>query len=888
MTTPAIVQAAEYIREQLASVPKLTDVQFVELPSDGRTFYGGWVMPKCWNVREATLKVCDPAMTLADYRQNPFSLMMWSPPTGAVKGSPEAIEAPVVATDAFKNGERLRGKFALIGNLTQAVVPVMEWLVDCGAVGLISDTVITTKGIKEGEYLDDAIQYWNYSNPQWDRRDPAPGDANADRRLPAFGLTPRLGRELRAILQRNSDARLSAFVDSDLSDGVMPLVTARLPGVSRQEFVLTAHMDEPGASDNASGVALAMELLRCLAAESEKTGRPPNYTIRFIASVEARGLQAYLNTGQFKAAVIGGLNLDMVGYDHTAGRTHLDVFAALPSAPSLLEHLATTACELEASRDPLFKFKTRRTVVTDDCHFAGLPFNAPMCCLEQAPDKTYHSSLDVPENLSGPHLTRMCKLVFETMRVYGHAKHADFESVAEALYARALDEIQRDGARAMTIAAEARGRLLELAKMIPDGAGIPDREQVAEMRRKNELIDGYLYPKHAFEEKISAWVAALNERAKAAQSAGAVASKKPDATEPPNESDAAEAKVLIPLKLFSGYLAFEDLNSTEREELKERTGLEVGWGAASWLQWALDLSNGRRSLLEIYDTVAANRGLKLRVLVETMKFLERRGQLRFRPYLTKKDVLAALRSVGVSPGDIVMTHSSVSDFGYIEGGADGIIDCLLEAVGVNGTVCVPTHSLNWVGKPPYDPKTAPSFTGAVPKRFLRRPQAQRSLHPTHSVAAIGPHAAALLKGHDHRVAPQGREGFWGNLVDAGGKIVMLCKLGSNTLLHGGELWAGVPYPPCECHFMQDGKRVEVTVPGMPWHVHAFDLTHDDLRSRLLLYSARLGESTIYSMDAREAVETMMRIIKKDPTVAIREKCDCDYCNYLRKHLNVTV
>ena len=868
MTSPEIFKAAEHIRGSLAQIPQLEDVELAEFLSDGRTAYGGWVMPKCWNARAATLKVQaaagQDALTLADYRENPFTLMMWSPPT-----PPGGIEASVAIAEPFKDGEKLRGKFALVGDMTQTGVGILRWAAQCGAVGLISDCVITRKGIKEGEYLDKAVQYWNYTNPQWD----------GEPRLPAFGLTPARGRELRAMLARNPGAKLHAVVDAELYDGVLPLVTACLPGRRSDEFVITAHMDEPGASDNASGAALGMEIMRCLAAESNARGRKALYGVRFFASVEARGLQAYLNTRGYRRALCG-INLDMVGYDHTAGRTRLDVLCAQPSTPSILEFLLKESCEKEAAKLPPFTFAFSRTVAIDDCQFAGLPSGAPMCCVEQAPDRTYHCSLDTPENLSGPHLQRIGGIALDSARFFCEADNAAIEGLGERIFARAFADIAGGGdARAIT--ADARAIFAQLIDMIPEGPVTPNRAMVETMRRNNELRGGYLYARHALEVKAAEWSKTLVDKAAAPANSATVRAASLSPLDPADES---EARTLAPQKRFAGYLAFEDLTKAQREELLKKTGVEVGWAAPPWLQWALDLSSGKRSLLDIYSTVAPERKPKLRTLIEAIRFLERQGKVRFRKHLTKADVLASLRALGVKRGEIVMAHSSVSDFGYLEGGADAVIDALLEAVGPEGTVCVPTHSLNWIGKPPYDAKTSPSLTGAVPARFLRRPEAVRSLHPTHSVAAIGPQARALTDGHDHRVAPQAREGFWGKFVAAGGKVVMLCKLGSNTLLHGGELWAGVPYPPCECHYLQDGKRIELTVPGMPWHVHAFDLTHDDLRARGQLHEAKLGESVIYTMDAREAAETMMRIIRKDPTVAIRIGCSCEYCNYLREHM----
>ena len=54
--------------------------------------------------------------------------------------------------------------------------------------------------------------------------------------------------------------------------------------------------------------------------------------------------------------------------------------------------------------------------------------------------------------------------------------------------------------------------------------------------------------------------------------------------------------------------------------------------------------------------------------------------------VTKTDIVRGLRDVGIREGDIVGVHSSLSKFGYVEGGADAVIDALLEAVGSSGSV----------------------------------------------------------------------------------------------------------------------------------------------------------------------------------------------------------
>ena len=120
--------------------------------------------------------------------------------------------------------------------------------------------------------------------------------------------------------------------------------------------------------------------------------------------------------------------------------------------------------------------------------------------------------------------------------------------------------------------------------------------------------------------------------------------------------------------------------------------------------------------------------------------------------VTRADVTAGLRSVGIVPGDTVMFHSSLSSMGTVVGGPDTVIDGFLDAVGPTGTVAVPTLC-NWKPEeqrlvfPRWDPRTTPSYVGIISETFRKRPEAVRSDHATHSVAAIGARAAELTADH---------------------------------------------------------------------------------------------------------------------------------------------
>jgi aminoglycoside 3-N-acetyltransferase len=61
------------------------------------------------------------------------------------------------------------------------------------------------------------------------------------------------------------------------------------------------------------------------------------------------------------------------------------------------------------------------------------------------------------------------------------------------------------------------------------------------------------------------------------------------------------------------------------------------------------------------------------------------------------------------------------------------VDAVLETAGPDGTVLMPVMTFG----EPFDPAHSPSRCGLITETFRRRPDAVRSLSPTHSIAGIG-------------------------------------------------------------------------------------------------------------------------------------------------------
>ena len=61
--------------------------------------------------------------------------------------------------------------------------------------------------------------------------------------------------------------------------------------------------------------------------------------------------------------------------------------------------------------------------------------------------------------------------------------------------------------------------------------------------------------------------------------------------------------------------------------------------------------------------------------------------------ILKEEIVQKLREVGLEKGDAVMVHTPAHILvGYVCGGAQTVIEALMEVVGENGTIMMPTQS----------------------------------------------------------------------------------------------------------------------------------------------------------------------------------------------------
>lgn len=164
------------------------------------------------------------------------------------------------------------------------------------------------------------------------------------------------------------------------------------------------------------------------------------------------------------------------------------------------------------------------------------------------------------------------------------------------------------------------------------------------------------------------------------------------------------------------------------------------------------------------------------------------------PAVCRDDIVSALRRLGIGSGETIWAHSSLSAFGRVDGGANTVIDGLLDTVGPNGTVALPTFTwreFHAAHEVVFDLAETACETGIIPETFRKRPGVRRSLHICHSVAALGPQTENLLG--------DGVRSFWGRAVfDAlyacdAWNVMLGVGYQSCTALHAAEEIVQVPY-----------------------------------------------------------------------------------------------
>jgi aminoglycoside 3-N-acetyltransferase len=241
--------------------------------------------------------------------------------------------------------------------------------------------------------------------------------------------------------------------------------------------------------------------------------------------------------------------------------------------------------------------------------------------------------------------------------------------------------------------------------------------------------------------------------------------------------------------------------------------------------------------------------------------------------VTKPDIVAGLRQLGIRPGMGMVVHSSLSSFGHVQGGAHTVVSALMECLGGEGTLLMPTFNHGLILEPGgmgyYSVAETPTRNGAIPELFRTMRGVHRSLHPTHAFAAWGSNAERYVAQH-HRTFTMGEGSPLAQLLADDGYCLLLgVSYRSNTFHHVVETAMGATClgPRTEAYpvVLSDGR--EVTGRSWGWRERDCRLTGgnayaDEMERRGLHREVRIGSCRALLYRLRDCFEVVSGFLRE--------------------------
>ena len=162
---------------------------------------------------------------------------------------------------------------------------------------------------------------------------------------------------------------------------------------------------------------------------------------------------------------------------------------------------------------------------------------------------------------------------------------------------------------------------------------------------------------------------------------------------------------------------------------------------------------------------------------------------------TKEELLRQLDALQAPTGVPFLFHSSLRAIGPVEGGAEALLDILVEYFTRNGGLfCVPTHTWHNLDKEiTLDVTSDDNCLGAFSTIAIRDSRGVRSENPCHSMVVFGEGARDFVKDELCVPTPTAPSSCYGKLFDMGGYVLLAgVAHNKNTFLHTVDEILNIP------------------------------------------------------------------------------------------------
>jgi len=841
---------------ELLKAANIPNAEKITFPADGKTAYQDKIMPIGWEASTGKLTVKKASglpenFVLADFQRNPFELIK-----GSVGTAPGGEDIELIDYRLMCAGADVAGKLVVAPTNVRPSSEFISQCLDLGARGYITDFAKNSDALPEGVQWCNAYTEHNNWHTVAD-----------DREFIAFCVSPFNGKKLRTAMAQN---KVICRMESDCRRFVstVDVVTALVRGRSNREFWLMAHLYEPLSNDNSSGVAAVIETAKVIMSQGV-----PEYSLRIVFAMEHYGFAAYhawRGDRNLAAEVVGGCNFDAM---YLRNEWNLKMAVAGPGTPSycniILKQLTDSLAGEENIPDLEYRNSFNAMYIDDSFLSDSTTGVAVMWPIRQHPEAWWHNSMQT------------------------------------------MDYIDRD--------AFAVGTAINLA--LTDACVNPAKEVIGKFAEtvseifEQEVSRAVGSVKEHFQRRLdilAADISTLDERFAEEKNTALTLLWQKFSQFSKNASDE------IPRSPWRDYAAAITVSRTmtglpfdlANLEITQRRTLPGGmlYGPLAALLANLD---GKRDLaaairMTEHEICRILSEQEIKKLISAVFFLADNDYLSLNGFtgVTKSDIVKSLREVGVKPGDFLLVHSSLSVFGYINGGAATVFAALQEAVGAEGSFLLPVlrNTFANLGGPGerysfrcYDPADIASVnTGLLPRFVLKNNLATaRSNHVTHTWCGWGKLAAEACAAHGMTEAPCSENSPMAYALNHGGKIVHLGnRIGATTFLHYLETQYdlpgladslcmvkgvdNIPYAVCVPKNLPGCREFYSSVDGEGKFFTAAQ------EKGLQISKSPLGLGRIICMDMSELHNIGSELVQTDSFILLHDEGCCGSCDKLRK------
>ncbi len=608
--------AAELVAER-ARAYGLSDVAILQLPADGKIFYGTQRSRPAWDAEFAELwemKGGDAAVKVASYEAEPVVLAEDSESADVTADLVDVGEGTKESDYAAKD---VKGKIVLAGAQPGAAQDLAVG--KFGALGIVSYAQ-NQKTAWWGE--DENLIRWGHL------------ETFSANKTFGFMVSLKTARALRQRLGEGEKIRLHAAVKAGQHPGNYEVVAATIPGadpkLKEEEIAFSCHLDHqrPGANDNTSGCVTILEVARTLQKLINEGKLPrPARTIRFIWPPEIEGTLALLNgKPEFAQRIKAVVHMDMVGGGQVT-KAVFHVTRGPMSLPSFVHDVAWAFADFvneqsynfaaglsaayplvapEGGKEPLQAQDTAYTMGSDHDVYQDSSFGIPAIYLNDWPDRYIHTNFDTAANIDTTKLKRAAFIGAASGYFLALLQESNAESLAELLE---------------------RAQIRRLDEALSRRPALKDPELIDDthfwVREEKDAIDSLrsFLPKDAVEKVHAHFGMSTMEATLDPWKALVPSPQGPGATKFLRHSEPRGSLAVFGYDYFTAHATSA---SVATPKLMTYDGL---WGSGEEYAYeVLNFADGKRNARQIRDAVSAEYGpVPLELVVEYLRALEKIG-----------------------------------------------------------------------------------------------------------------------------------------------------------------------------------------------------------------------------------------------------------------------